>query len=136
MGARCGGRNGVRFLLLKGLRSSHGICRMGLGSGIGGCFDVVDGLNRDGFVFARGQEHGNAHGEHEEGRGARWGRSLAEHDGAGVIVFDSKAQGMRFGITDERQGIIGHHFGKRDDVFVARGAMPALFVAGHRVPIL
>lgn len=97
---------------------------------------MVDGLDGNGFVVARGQEHGDAHGEHEEGHGVRWGHGLAKHDGAGVIVFDAEAQGMRFGITDERQGILGHHFGEGDDVFVARGAMPALFGAGHRVPIL
>lgn len=136
MGARCRGWSGVRFILFDGFRGHRWICRLRYGCGSGCRFDVIDGLDGDGFVFARGQEHGNAHGEHEEGHGARWGRGLSKHDGAGVIVFDSEAQGMRSSVAEESYGIIGQQFGESDDVFVARGAMSAQFGAGHRVPIL
>lgn len=71
MGARCARRSRVRFILIDEFRGNRWICCLRYGCESGCCFDVVDGLNGDGFVFARGQEHGDAHGEHEEGRGAR-----------------------------------------------------------------
>jgi hypothetical protein len=52
-----------------------------------------------------------------------------------VVVLDVQAERMRFGRAYKRFRFIGCHFRKRHDVLVALCAMPALFGAGHRVPI-
>lgn len=61
---------------------------------------------------------------------------LAKHYIAKIIVLDTQAQRMRFGVAYQRHRIPGRHFCKRNNLVIARSAVSPLLAARHRVPVL